>query len=193
MIRQGLKVAMMGAGGTGKTTDVSALAMALKIPMIKSVSRVAYERRNLSEKDFLKITDKEKWEFQSEIFNAKQELDDNTYEFISDRTMLDHWAYCLMYCSPFIPTEDFYKYENTVRKHMKSTYTYMFYYPWGYWTPENEDGVRQVAPGWQSAIDAIIVGYCNRWKLPVITVPQMQGPELRQEFIKKIILSRGNQ
>lgn len=192
MIRQGLKVAFMGAGGTGKTTDAKALSEVLGVPMIKSASRTAYERLGINENDCLAMTDEQKWQLQLEIFGSKEELDDNTYEFIADRTLLDHFAYCLMYCATFIPVQDFARFENRVRKHMKSTYTHMFYYPWGYWTPENEDGVRQTAPGWQSAIDAIIVGCANRWKLNIITVPQASGKEIRQSFVKTVILDRGS-
>lgn len=188
MLRSGIKIGFTGAGGVGKTTDAKALSELLGIPMIKSASRSAYERLGISENDCLKMTDEEKWQLQHEIFNSKIELDDSTFEFIADRTLLDHLAYCLMYCGAYIPEKEFYEFENRVRKHMKSTYSHIFYYPFGYWTPENEDGVRQTAPGWQSAIDAIIVGYCKRWTLPVYQVPQMQGKQFRQDFIKRYIL-----
>lgn len=188
MIRQGLKIGFMGAGGTGKTTDATALSEELGVPMIKSASRTALERLGVGEAEVLKMTDEEKWKLQLEIFNSKEELDDHTFEFIGDRTLLDHFVYCLMYCATFIPATDFFAFENNVRKHMKSTYTHMFYYPWGYWNVQTSDGVRQDAPGWQSAIDALIVGYIRRWNLPVIQVPQTQGKEFRQAFVKRHIL-----
>ena len=187
-VRSGVKVGFTGAGGTGKTTTAVALAKELGVQMMKSASRTAYEQLKITEADCLKMDDKAKWELQGKIFGLKQTMDDNSFEFIADRTLLDHWAYCLMYCAPFISEPEFHQFENNVRKHMKSTYTHLFYFPWGYWTPETEDGVRQVAPGWQSAIDAIIVGYCVRWNLPAIQVPQLNGPEFRQDFVKKHIL-----
>lgn len=186
-IRTGLKVGLMGAGGTGKTTDATAIHEKTGLPMMKSASRTVYEQLGISEEDCLKYTDKEKWELQGKIFTLKQNNDDNAFEFIADRTLLDHWAYCLAYCGGFIQNNDFIRYENNVRKHMKSTYTHIFYYPWGYWEAKG-DGVRQEHWSWQSAIDACLVGYCIRWGLPAITVPQTQGENARQEFVLKNIL-----
>ena len=175
----------MGAGGTGKTTDAVVLAEKFEAPLMKSTSRQVYEQLKITEDDVLKMSNEEKWKLQENIFSMKMLNDDQSSEFIADRTILDHWAYCLMYCGAFIPDNKFIEYESNVRKHMKGAYTHLFYYPWGYWTPtkEEQDGVRQTAMGWQSAIDAIITGYCVRWNLPVVEVPQLKGPEYRQTFI----------
>jgi len=186
-VRNGFKIGLLGAGGVGKTTDAKVLAEKLNILMMKSSSRIAYEQLKISEEDVNKMTSAEKWRLQEQIFKLKTTADDQTYEFIADRTLLDHWAYCLMYCGAFLPNEKFTEFETTTRKHMRSTYTHLFYFPWGFWTAEG-DGVRQDHWAWQSAIDSILTGYCVRWNLPVIQVPQIQGMEARQDFIfKKII------
>lgn len=187
-IRSGAKIAFMGAGATGKSTDAEVLAEKLGIPLMKSASRQVYEQLKISEDDCLKMSNEERWEIQEKIFTIKELNDDQSFEFVADRTLLDHWAYCLMYCGAFMLNNEFLKFETNVRKHMRGTYTHLFYFPWGYWTPEKEDGIRQAAHGWQSAIDAIIAGYCMRWNLPVIQVPQIQGPEARQEFIVQSVL-----
>jgi hypothetical protein len=186
-VRAGAKIAFMGAGGTGKTTDAKVISEKLGVAMMKSASRQAYEALDITEEDCAKMNDTDKWQLQGSIFGLKTTQDDNTYEFVADRTLLDHWAYCLMYCGAFLPNEMFTEYETTVRKHMKSSYTHMFYFPWGFWTGET-DGVRQDHSAWQSAIDAIITGYCVRWNLPVVQVPQTAGIEARQEYIIKAIL-----
>jgi hypothetical protein len=72
---------------------------------------------------------------------------------------------------------------------MKSTYSHIFYFPWGYFEPE-KDGVRQDRKSWQSQIDALLVGYSFRWNLPVIEVPQLEGPDNRNAFIKEQILGQ---
>lgn len=188
-VRSGVKIGLMGAGGTGKTTDATVIAEKTGLKLMKSASREVYEKMKLTEEMVAQLPDNKKWELQGHIFQVKQYNDDNTYEFIADRTLLDHWSYCLMYCGTFLPNADFLEYETIVRKHMKSAYTHLFYYPWGYWT-EPSDGVRQDHWSWQSAIDAMIVGYCHRWSLPVVQVPQAQGKETRQQFVLNHLLGK---
>lgn len=184
-IRQGTRIAFMGAGGTGKTTTAKFISQAANIPLIKSASRTVYEKENLTEEKVLKLSDTEKLQLQIRIFDTKIELD-KQYSYVADRTILDHYCYCLAYCSEFMPDEEFLKLEERVRILMLSSYSLLFYFPWGYWTPE-KDGVRQDRLSWQSKIDAIMVGYAVRWNLPIITVPQSQGPKYRNEFVLSTI------
>lgn len=187
LIRRQATIGFTGAGGTGKTTTAKWIAENLSIPFLPSASRVVYEEQSLTE-DLVNTWDADKkWELQRNIFDKKIEQDDTTGSFVADRTLLDHWAYCLMYCALDLDKKTFSTMENTVRKHMLSTYTNILYFPWGYWEGES-DGVRQDNPAWQSAIDAILVGYCIRWRLPVVEVPQTKGPEIRHEFIKNNLL-----
>lgn len=189
-IRQGTRIAFMGAGGTGKTTSAKFISNELKIPLIKSASRTVYEKRNLTEEKVSKMSPIEKLELQTEIFNAKIELD-KQFNYITDRTILDHYCYCLAYCADFMNNDQFVYFEETVRTLMKSTYSKLYYFPWGYWTPKS-DGVRQDLLAWQSEIDAIMVGYIFRWDLPATSVPQIKGPEYRNNFILKTIRGETN-
>lgn len=181
-VRHGLKIGCTGAGGTGKTTSVSAISKELGINQQKSASRIVYERLDLTEEKCYALSNEKKYDLQFDIFETKIRNDQSTFSFIADRTLLDHWAYCLMYCGAYIPNEEYAEYEEKVRVHMKSQYTHIFYFPFGYWFAEG-DGVRQDHHSWQSAIDAIIVGYINRWRLPVFEVPQIGGAEARNKFI----------
>lgn len=190
MIRQGIRVGFTGAGGTGKTTTAKAVSEKMNAPLIKSASRAVYEERDLTEAKCLALPDEEKFLLQFDIFDKKIDLDLNTFGYVADRTLLDHWAYCLMYCSAFMDNLQFAKFEEKVRVHMLSTYSHIFYFPFGYWFPEKGDGVRQDSHAWQSAIDAIIVGYIQRWRLPVIEVPQVNGPEGRTDFVVRKVSSR---
>jgi len=174
MIQHGLRLGFTGAGGTGKTTTAEHIQEALNIPFSKSASRIVYEARNLTEEKCYALSDKEKYELQFEIFNTKEILDKGQFAFVADRTLLDHWAYCLMYCGAFIPNDKYAEFEVRVREHMLTAYSHIFYFPFGYWF-EKGDGVRQDHHSWQSAIDAIILGYIQRWDLPVMEVPQMEG------------------
>ena len=187
MIRTGLKIGFMGAGGTGKTTTAKAVSEALGIPTIKSASRAVYEQDNLTEEKCMALDDVGKYELQFRIFGMKTELDLKTFAFVADRTLLDHWAYCLMYCGAFIPNNEYTQFEKDVRVHMRSTYTHLFYFPFGYWFPAEADGVRQDHYSWQSAIDAIILGYIHRWRLPVTEVNQTGGAEARGSSVLNAI------
>jgi len=187
-IRQGTRVAFMGAGGTGKTTTAEFVAPLLDLPMIKSASRTVYEENELTEEKVALLTPEKKLELQTAIFNAKITLDQQ-YSFLADRTILDHYCYCLAYCGATMPDTIYFQFEEKVRILMATTYSHLFYFPWGYWTPKS-DGVRQDLLGWQSQIDALMVGYILRWGLPVIEVPQTLGEDYRNEFVLNSI--RGN-
>jgi hypothetical protein len=181
-IRSGKKIGFTGAGGTGKTTSAMAVAAELHLPLLQSASRKVYEANDLTEDKVMLMSSEEKWELQSAIFDEKIRADDGNFCFVADRTLLDHYAYCLLYCGNAMRNSDFYEYENKVRKHMRSTYHKIFYFPVGYFKPE-EDGVRSNVVAWQSVVDAIIVGYVLRWNLPIIEVPQTEGIAYRNQFI----------
>jgi hypothetical protein len=172
----------MGAGGTGKTTTAEVVAKHLNIVALKSASRTVYEREELTEELCAKLADEQKFELQFRIFAAKQEMDKTNYTFVADRTLLDHWAYCLLYCANFMPNKEFDKFEEGVRVHMLTQYTHLFYFPWGYWAPA-ADGVRSEVRAWQSAVDALIAGYIQRWRLPVKEAIQLDGREARARAI----------
>jgi len=192
-MRRGLRIAFTGAGGTGKTSTVNKLAELdafAHLPVMKSASRVVYENKKLTEELVAKSTPDQKWALQGEIFNAKVLQDDFNMQFIADRTLLDHWAYCLMYCAADLPDDIFVKYEALVRKHMIAAYSHVFYFPWGYFFAES-DGVRQDAKAWQYAIDNIIMARLNSWGIPAIEVPQTRGLDYRTGFIHAAITDAG--
>lgn len=186
-IRSGVRLGFCGAGGTGKTTTAKDAEKLLKLPFNKSASRIVYEELNLTEEKCAKLPDDEKYKLQFKIFAKKMELDQE-FTYVSDRTLLDHWAYCLMYCGAFIPNEEYLQFEQQVRIHMKTTYSHVFYFPFGYWFQKG-DGVRQDHLSWQSAIDAIIAGYIKRWNLNVYEVPQIYGKEVRAQFVYNTVVS----
>lgn len=189
-IRQGVRVGFTGAGGTGKTTSANYLSEELGLGTFPSASRVLYEERDLSEEKVqTEFSNEERLKLQFEIFAMKVKQDTENFSYVTDRTLLDHWAYCLAYCGGFMENDQFLQFETTVRAHMKSTYSHIFYFPWGYFEP-GTDGVRQDRKSWQSQIDALIVGYSFRWNLPVIEVPQLDGKDVRNEFIKGHVLGR---
>ncbi len=194
MVR-GLKIAFTGSGGTGKTSTAAAVSSLLNLPQMKSASRLVYEQQDLNENKVFMMAPAEKWKLQYEIFTTKINNDDCTPSFVADRTLLDHWAYCLLYCSTTIKNDEYMHLEALVRKHMIATYSRIYYFPRGDWTGK-DDGIRQTNLAWQEAIDSLIIGNIVKWKLPVVEVPQAQsdddgvwknpsdeGPLFRAEFI----------
>jgi predicted ATPase len=189
-MHRGLRIAFAGAGGTGKTTTAEDLADKLGLELIPSASRIIYDQQNLKEEIVATWDQDAKWKLQQDIFAAKLEQDDLTPAFVSDRTALDHFAYCLMYCAAKMDNDQFTRMEAQVRKHMFGAYTHVFYFPWGHWEAES-DGRRSDSKAWQSAIDNLILGHFVNWGVPAIQVPQDQGPEGRLEFILDSV--RGDQ
>jgi predicted ATPase len=187
-IRQGTRIAFTGAGGVGKTTTAEFLARELDLPLLKSAARIIYESEDLTENSVLALPDNGKLSLQTRIFDEKFRQDQN-FSYVADRTILDHHVYCLAYCGGFMPNSTYLEFEEKVRASMLSTYSHIFYFPWGYWEGES-DGVRQNLMSWQSQIDALIAGYCIRWDLPVIEVPQTEGEDVRNEFVKRILLGK---
>ncbi len=173
----------MGAGGTGKTTSAKFIADKLGLEHPQSASRMVYEDLALTEESVLAMVPEDQLILQTSIFEQKVK-NDQEYSYVTDRTVLDHYAYCLAYCGAHMPNDDFRRYEEMTRTLMLSTYNDIFYAPWGYWDAP-DDGVRSSMDAWQSQIDAIIVGYIVRWALPVIEVPQALGEDYRNEFILK--------
>jgi DNA polymerase III delta prime subunit len=180
-IRQGLRIAFTGAGGTGKTTTAGFVAKELGLPILKSASRSQYEVDDLTETKVQLMDDQKRAELQFKIFDRKI-VNDRGFSYVADRTILDHYSYCLAYCSQYMSNNHFLEVEEKVRTLMLSTYSHIFYFPWGYWVAK-DDGVRQNSWAWQSQIDTIIVGYLNRWNIPVTVVPQEFGEDHRNEFI----------
>ena len=179
----------MGAGGTGKTTSAKDIAEALDLARPESASREIYRENSLTEMHVLSLSPEEKLDLQTAIFDRKMK-NDQAYSYITDRTILDHFAYCLAYCGGFMPDDVFEKYEEQTRTLMLSTYSHIFYFPWGYWEAD-DDSVRSSVRAWQSQIDSILVGYAMRWNLPIIEVPQTNGELFRSDFILGCIAGPG--
>jgi hypothetical protein len=184
-IRQGTRIAFTGAGGTGKTTSADYIATEFGLEQPKSASRQVYEANGYTEAFVLSMSPEEKLDVQTKIF-AQKVKNDQAFSYVTDRTLLDHYAYCLAYCGGYMDNQIFSAYEEQTRQAMLSTYSHIFYFPWGYWEVA-DDGVRSSVDAWQSQIDALIVGYISRWQLPVTVVPQTDGEAARNEFIRMVL------
>ncbi len=191
-MKRGIRIGLTGAGGVGKTKTITMLREMYpemeQLATFPSASRLVYEANDLSEaKVAAEYTPEQKWELQLKIFETKVKMDDSHMQFMTDRTLLDHWAYCLMYCAADMPDNVFMQYEALTRKHMLGAYSHIFYLPWGYWEAKG-DGVRQDKKAWQYMVDTLIMGRLISWGIPVIEAPQTQGPEFRAQFVYNTVM-----
>lgn len=144
-----------GAGGTGKTTTMQALAAATKMPFIPSSSRAVFERRGIKESDQNSMTPQQQWELQQEIFAAREELEARTTEGIADRTLYDQVTYNLLRAPSVIDNRTM---DDLIMRAKFATlrYDHVFYFPLCEW-PAAEDGMRDTAYGLRFNFDAILL------------------------------------
>lgn len=181
-----MKIAFCGAGGTGKTKALQALVARpefAEYPVLKSASRTVFEDTGMTEEKEKAMTAAELWAFQFQIFRLKQARDTEFPDFVADRTVLDHYAYCLVQAGGAMPDEDTLTMETTVKGLLLTNYTHIFYFPVAMnWKPE-PDGVRDDRLSYRMLIDSIITGYLAKWNIPHTEISEEWSPELRAEFI----------
>lgn len=189
----GLKIGFTGCGGTGKTTTMNGVLDRYNMQLrgknyvaLGSASRKVYTERNLTEEIVYKMSDRDKLNLQHEIFETKINLDHSNPKFIADRTILDHWAYCLAYCSAAMDRELFIKMEAQTKSHLLGTYDMLFYFPFGRFEAP-EDGVRSSSQAWQSQIDSIILGHLHRWKVDCHVIPKGFEDDINEFVYGRIV------
>lgn len=186
------RIAFCGAGGTGKTTTANLLIeQGVDLPLLRSASRQVYEKEGLTEDIVAKMPLEEAWELQFRIFDRKIKEDDNhqTSGFIADRSILDHFAYCLLYCVKVIPNDEYPPLELSVISKMKNSYSHIFYFPYGLFEVDS-DGVRSDKKSWQSAIDFLILGFLNKWDISYTLAcaeDKITNPQQRVDKIREVV------
>lgn len=182
-----MKIGFCGAGGTGKSSVLKALEGKINIPFLPSVARSVYERRGITEPDQLKMTPAQLWELQKDIFDTRIKAErDLAHHFISDRTLIDHMAYCLVRASAGMTEKDFDEYEDKMQRSMDG-YRLVFYFPF---TIESRahlsDGFRQTDVTYQVAIDAMINGLLNSYSISLIFVNPSSIEKQAQQVLERI-------
>lgn len=158
------------------------VARALGMELTPSASRTVFEARGLSEKKEERMTPEELWDLQWEIFDLKVRNDDRE-DFVADRTILDHYAYCLIQAGPAMTDVEAKLVEEKVWNHMLGEYDGIVYFEHGLIPPE-KDGVRETRESYQTMIDLIIRGFLGKYLISYYAVP-MGTPEERARAILK--------
>jgi integrase len=182
-----MKLGFIGAGGTGKTTVMNLVSKQLGLPIMKSASRQVFESRRIREDDQFTMTEAQKWNLQNRIFVLKQELDATTEHFIADRTLLDHFCYCLYRCSKSVDKRMTDNLQTRVLDNLKK-YDFLFYFPTGVFDAQ-PDGLRADDYAYRLMIGAIMEGLLHRYEIPCYLMQESLIHE-RVEGIKRVYFAQ---
>jgi adenylate kinase family enzyme len=157
-----LRIALVGAQGTGKTTLANELKTRLSLPLITEVARKHFVPNALPVD--VKI-------FQQNILNSQIEAEKSLYpSFLSDRATIDNMAYFLHNCSNIASYQEIQEYTgkaiaNTVE------YTHIFYVPIEFdITAIPDDKFRNRDKIYQARIDATIKTILSIYNVSYTTI-----------------------
>jgi hypothetical protein len=179
-----MRIGFTGVGGTGKSTTMELIRETLDLPVLGSTSRSVFEKWNISESDQEKMTPQEKWKLQREIFDTRLDAEKSYVKgFLSDRTIVDNYVYCLVRCYEAINSEELSEVEKMVRKNT-SQYDVIFFFSMDAFIPE-DDGMRQNHIPYRRLVENAMRGALNSPLCladHVIEVP-CGTPQDRAEFV----------
>lgn len=141
-----MRIAIIGAQCTGKSTLANALSEQLNIPLITEIVR-NYK------KEQLQCTNPEYPQIQKEILRLQREEEKKYEDFVSDRSTIDNMSYWIYGCVDKVSVLENIDYIHKSLSNSR-TYTYIFYLK-----PEIlivDDGFRECNLLYQRDIDTII-------------------------------------
>lgn len=182
-----MRVGLVGAGGTGKSTLARLLAKGLNLTYRHSISREVFQERGLIESDQLNMTLDQLLELQTAILRKKAHQDKyHGRDSVFDRTPVDHLAYLLFRSCSIVPNETAEELELLVDSWMKD-YDYVIFTPTYSWTFKAEsDGFRQEGRAYRVLINSLIKGLLNHLNVPYIIAPDTD-PNTCSEAILELI------
>lgn len=172
-----MKVAFTGAGGVGKTTLCNALSATLGWSYIPGVARTVYAELNVRGEDAQKsLTPKQTLAFQKIIIERKLQQDLNLpAQCLLDRTVIDHFAYILMWSIDVAERKDIDDLEKQTVDGL-AAYDRIFYVPLPRWRPPH-DPARTDDEARKQTLDLTIRGFLNRHNINYLVVPDLSLEE----------------
>ena len=176
-----MRIGHVGTGGTGKTKLAMATADALDLQYRPSVVREVFGEFGWSEVDQRSATPEFCWRLQKEMFDRKL-YQDKYYgkDVVFDRTPIDHLTYCIYRCEEALDEKTLKEIEELARVETLK-YDVVIYHPIPSWTGQ-ADGLRENQYPYRAVIDAIMLGYLNRFEIPYI-MPPMANIRVQRDSI----------
>ena len=178
-----IRLGFLGCSGTGRTVVATELAKRLSLPLLLSrsitqpvLARDGYDYASGQQVERFLAAERREIELIDTRIKREQELGD----FVSDRTIIDHFAYLLLDVDNYSDS-DMKEMLAVCQKHA-STYNYLFHIPWPNTKPR-ANGVRTVNRWYQYGVDAMIRGLCNSWNVRVF---QCEADTTVDDMVKAI-------
>lgn len=154
----GVRIAIAGASGVGKTTLVELLAPSFRLPSIPELGRELCT--NLGYERIGDIPDQE--DFKRRVLAAQIAEEERWGSFISDRSTIDCWVLWQRWNICQAMTYDTEAYYNEARLQARK-YTHIVYVPPMFAPPE--DGFRWTNTDYQQQIDRLVRMTLYEWNL----------------------------
>jgi len=124
----GLKIGIVGASCTGKTTLATKLSKYFNLEVIGEIARELFQEFNIaSPRELINLEDEKR--FQQSILDAKRKAESNLDHFVADRTFIDAAAYWLFHLSQKVKDEESYAYFQRCRDYMND-YNIVIFLPY---------------------------------------------------------------
>lgn len=177
-----LKVGFIGAGGTGKTTLAEELARKYNITLFRSVNRAVFAKFGHTQITHESLSQAKRLEIQQASFVARMDQERNVSSGLFERTLLDHYMYCLLYCSDVLSTYQLMTMREQVLENLFG-YQLLLYFPVYEW-PLPEDGWRNVKMGNREIQELILRGFIRRHSVRAHRVPDV-GVTERLDYVQR--------
>lgn len=152
-----MKIALTGAGGTGKTTLAKYISEKWGVPYVGSVSREVFAELGIKDEAAqAKMTETDLLTLQWAIYERRKQKLEKMPAFVTDRLALDNYVYALRRCGKALDENTRRQWEAGVVEDLYAA-DLVLYCPAGLFTTA-DDGMRQTDVAHQHLIDSAIYG-----------------------------------
>ena len=185
-----MKIALTGAGGTGKTTLAEQIAKTWGLPFLTNVAREVMKQKGIANETAQNDMEPDALlDLQYAIFVALRERRASEAAYVTDRLLLDNYVYALRRCGPSMSEELRKEWEQAAIEDLYRM-DLVFYTPAGLF-PLKADGMRQADVAHQYLVDSAIYGLLCKHAFDRqcghVYVVNMADPERRKAYVDALI------